>query len=386
MSKRKNPSSKEGQEVVNLLTTKNTANATNESNLNTKETSSEVQANAKTKEPNSMSVDSVNTKNNQQGGFTQESTSEKESTSNPLTPSIVITQQMKDLDMTMQKATEAVLAGQKEEAAFLFRIHEQMKNLPLIKSISEKPTRQKETIIIDEDKLKPPNNTKINPSKSHEVVKEARVENGFTFREGASTNTDSNVANWLEAHKENVENIRQTECWMVAFRYNLKMRTLLFTKKVTYEDGSTGPIDISKERVKVKEICFAKARKCDELSFTDNPYAEGGERFEWDHNTGTQKNRQNISRNSSYNSNYSNNSSYRNSNNSSIHANHRNSNSNYNMNNENNNHLKQPNMMNNQKIQIENKKRKGYTGNNFDPNYVRKEKGTKQPLASTSKQ
>lgn len=95
------------------------------------------------------------------------------------------------------------------------------------------------------------------------------------------------LAIWLELHKEHVENIRKTECWMVACRYDLKMQTLLFMEKVTYPDGATGPIDISKYRVDIKEMCFAKARKCDELSFNNNPYAYGGERFDWDHNNGT---------------------------------------------------------------------------------------------------
>ncbi|EGF97463.1 uncharacterized protein MELLADRAFT_69981 [Melampsora larici-populina 98AG31] len=146
------------------------------------------------------------------------------------------------------------------------------------------------------------------------------------------------------------------------------MRTLLFTEKVTYEDGTTGPIDISKCRLDLKEICFAKARKCDELSFKDNPYAEGGERFDWDHNTGNPKTRQNLSRNTSFNSNQSTSTqrNYNNNNNlnsNQINSQFNNSSSNY------------------QKPQNDGKKRKGYLGGNFDPNYVRK---GKQPETSNN--
>lgn len=157
-------------------------------------------------------------------------------------------------------------------------------------------------------------------------------------------------------HKEHVENIRETECWMVAFRYDLKMRTLLFTEKVTYSDGATGPIDISKYRVDIKEMCFAKARKCDELIFNDNPYAYGGERYDWDHNNGVPRSRQNLSRSSSYNSNAS-----------------------YTNNQQNASIQYKPNLYQNQstsdpKSQNEGKKRKGYMGSNFDANYNRKGK------------
>lgn len=59
-----------------------------------------------------------------------------------------MTQHEKDLEAMMEKATAAVLAGDKKEAAFLFRIHEKMKamttpikntTIPTI-SITSKPT------------------------------------------------------------------------------------------------------------------------------------------------------------------------------------------------------------------------------------------------------
>lgn len=346
----------------------------------------------------------------------------------------------------MEKATAAVLAGDREEAAFLFRIHEKMKTLS--QNIEKDKEKSIPTISISNE------STTINKSSlsKQDIETEKVVENGFTFREGASTKTDSNVgltpffekninelrlpvpltifneewqeeawhyhaekkvrtdestkaqniysghpyphefsqtymawtinyrnflkairfkfkfvklAEWLEAHKEHVENIRETECWMVAFRYDLRMRTLLFTEKVTYSDGTTGPIDISKYRVDVKETCFAKSRKCDEIHFNDNPYAYGGERFEWDHNTGTPKSRQPLSRASSYNSN----SSYTQSTSQSSQV------------------------LNQQRknttapaVQFDGKKRKGYMGTNFDPNYVRKGKGNEQSTPTTNKQ
>lgn len=347
--------------------------------------------------------------------------------------------------MTMEKATAAVLAGNKEDAAFLFRLHERMK------SLNDDSAKSSNVNNLSLGVLK--TNTTTKASAVVELNDENVVENGFTFRDGASTKTESNVgltpffeknitelrlpvpltifneewqeeawqyhaekrvrsdettkaqnlysghpyphefsqtymawninyrnfirairhkfrfgklADWLEIHKEHVEKIRETECWMVAFRYDLKMRTLLFTEKVTYSDGATGPIDISKYRVDIKEKCFAKARKCDELSFTDNPYAYGGDRFDWDHNNGIPKSRHGLSRNSSYNSN----SSYTN----------------------------KPNMFqsnsappkvnpynaqqsSDSKPQNEVKKRKGYMGSNFDANYVRKGKGVENANA-----
>ncbi|KAH9823360.1 hypothetical protein DFH28DRAFT_1172843, partial [Melampsora americana] len=280
-----------------------------------------------------------------------------------------------DLDLTMEKATAAIMAGNKEEAAYFFRIHEQMKNLAnqtVIEQIIEVPRPSPKPFLIEEG------------GENRVAV----VEGGFTFVGGASTKLDSNIgltpffeknirelrmpvpltifneewqdeawqyhtekkvrsddqtkaqnlysglpypheftqnymawatnyrnfiktvrnkfkfnklAEWLEKHKENVEEIREEECWMVAFRYDLKMRTLLLTEKVTHADGSIGPIDISEKRRDVKELCFAKARKCDELSFFDNPYAKDGERFDWDHNTGTQK-KNSLSKSMSFNS------------------------------------------------------------------------------------
>lgn len=354
---------------------------------------------------------------------------------------------MKDLDMTMEKATAAVLAGNKEEAAFLFRIHEKMKSL-------KNPSEIMNTTIDNSNQEK----LITTPSMTVNLKCDNIVENGFTFREGASTKTDSNIgltpffeknikelrlpvpltifneewqeeawqyhaekkvksdestkaqniysglpyphefsqtymawtinyrnfikairhkfkfaklAEWLELHKENVENIRETECWMVAFRYDLKMRMLLFTEKVTYDDGATGPIDISKYRVDIKETCFAKARKCDELNFTDNPYAYGGERFEWDHNNGAIRGKQSLSRNSSYNSS----SSYNNTNN---HNSSQTSNQT-----KVNPYNSQP--ANTSRPSYDGKKRKGYMGTNYDANYIRKGKGSDQPAQGPAK-
>lgn len=258
--------------------------------------------------------------------------------------------------MTMEKAKAAIMAGNSEDAAFLFRIHEKMKSMGSTEACSSSKTlsTKETTLKIIEPKTKPNKSNSITLDLSGDNI----VENGFAFRDGASTKTESNLgltpffekninelrlpvpltifneewqeeawqyhaekkvrtdestkaqkiysghpyphefsqtymawsinyrnfirairhkfkfgklADWLEIHKEHVENIRETECWMVAFQCDLKMRMLLFTEKVTYTDGATGPIDISKYRVDIKEMCFAKARKCDELSFNDNP-------------------------------------------------------------------------------------------------------------------
>ncbi|EGF97462.1 uncharacterized protein MELLADRAFT_69980 [Melampsora larici-populina 98AG31] len=257
MSKRKNPASKEGQDVVNLLThegnqananimippanVKGTnevdqANAKNDSSISksnnqadainvskdTEKSTNEISPVHQNKE---VSIDLINDSNkeiNDAGsnriekgkGMIQIDDSYKEllgskpnaNATENLTPSIIVTQQMKDLDMTMDRATAAVLAGNKEEAAFLFRIHEQMKaaeerlrsstttlnptsvSLSVNQEKNSKGVNLKSNpiIILDENNLKQPNSNKV--EEGSEIV-----ENGFTFREGASTNTDSNV-------------------------------------------------------------------------------------------------------------------------------------------------------------------------------------------------
>ncbi|KAH9806744.1 hypothetical protein DFH28DRAFT_1164055, partial [Melampsora americana] len=470
MSKRRNPTSKEGQEILNSL-----LSGSNNSTMN--ELSSNTQANANTNDDNrsiapankandtsdkapadnssdkapaknasNNNTDSTsdeanaNTQNNSSGKVntntnTQDKNSEKQIIdetykqllgSKPTeTGKLKLNQQQSsDLDLTMERATAAVIAGNKEEAAYFFRIHEQMKNLnnqSVKERIIEVPKPSPKPFLIEEDGEK----------------KVAVVEGGFTFVGGASTNFDSNIgltpffeknirelrmpvpltifneewqdeawqyhtekkirsddqtkaqnlysglpypheftqnymawatnyrnfiktirnkfkfcklAEWLEKHKENVEEIREEECWMVAFRYDLKMRTLLLTEKVTHADGLIGPIDISEKRRDIKELCFAKARKCDELGFFDNPYAKDGERFDWDHNTGAQK-RNNFSRNSSYGNQINQNRKKQ-----------------YNNNNQNND---TPEASGSNQLARGNNKRK-YMGSNFDPHYAEK--------------
>ncbi|KAH9807298.1 hypothetical protein DFH28DRAFT_854473, partial [Melampsora americana] len=87
------------------------------------------------------------------------------------------------------------------------------------------------------------------------------------------------LAEWLEKHKENIELMRKTE--------------------ITLADGLIGPIGTSEKREDLKELFFAKAGKCDELTFSDNPYTIGGGCFDWNHKTGAPK-KQALSRNSLY--------------------------------------------------------------------------------------
>lgn len=92
-------------------------------------------------------------------------------------------------------------------------------------------------------------------------------------------------ATWAEAHQSNVEFYHARDNWMTAFRYDVKIRMNAFAFRVS-EGGVSAPPDISQRREDVAAICFAEARRLNEGSFTDNPYAKGGVRSGYDWTTG----------------------------------------------------------------------------------------------------
>ncbi|KAH9447960.1 hypothetical protein Pst134EB_021948 [Puccinia striiformis f. sp. tritici] len=57
------------------------------------------------------------------------------------------------------------------------------------------------------------------------------------------------------------------------------------------DDGSQSIANISVFREDVAQVAYSKARKFDELAFTNNPYAKGGSRAGWDPETGAPKER-----------------------------------------------------------------------------------------------
>lgn len=96
-------------------------------------------------------------------------------------------------------------------------------------------------------------------------------------------------AKWGEIHRENVEAIRDASGWMVALRYDVKIRSSAFRMKCS--NGTTeGAPDIRTRRKDIEEECYAEARRFNELGFGSvNPYAKGGERFDWNPRNGQPK-------------------------------------------------------------------------------------------------
>ncbi|KAH9816863.1 hypothetical protein DFH28DRAFT_860739, partial [Melampsora americana] len=97
-------------------------------------------------------------------------------------------------------------------------------------------------------------------------------------------------AEWGAIHKENVEKIRDASGWMVALRYDVKIRDSAFRMKCL--NGITeGTPDIRKHRKDVEEDCYSEARRFGELGFKmENPYSKGGEREGWNPRNGEPKN------------------------------------------------------------------------------------------------
>lgn len=96
-------------------------------------------------------------------------------------------------------------------------------------------------------------------------------------------------AKWGEIHRENVEAIRDASGWMVALRYDVKIRDSVFRMKCS--NGTTkGTPDIRKRRKDVEEECYAKSRRFNELGYgSENPYSKGGERQDWNPRNGQPK-------------------------------------------------------------------------------------------------
>ena len=73
---------------------------------------------------------------------------------------------------------------------------------------------------------------------------------------------------------------------MVALQYIIQIRTNAFAHQVTLADGSTSVADISIMQEKVRNTCYATARRFNELEFKDvNPYAPGETQEDWDPTT-----------------------------------------------------------------------------------------------------
>ncbi|KAH9444138.1 hypothetical protein Pst134EB_026517 [Puccinia striiformis f. sp. tritici] len=95
------------------------------------------------------------------------------------------------------------------------------------------------------------------------------------------------LAEWILLHKANCDQMLSKDGFMVALRYDIKMRTNVWQFKPTI-DGVEFISDFSEVRQDTYEEVYSEARANGELILkTANPYAIGGPREKWEAATGT---------------------------------------------------------------------------------------------------
>ncbi|EFP74788.1 uncharacterized protein PGTG_01381 [Puccinia graminis f. sp. tritici CRL 75-36-700-3] len=92
-------------------------------------------------------------------------------------------------------------------------------------------------------------------------------------------------ANWILEHKSNVDQIISEDGFLVGFRYDLIVRQNAFSYQVETDQGMSA-MDISIFRKEVKREAWKVTRNLEELDYSDNPYALGGPKFNFDPQTG----------------------------------------------------------------------------------------------------
>ncbi|KAA1069370.1 hypothetical protein PGT21_022392 [Puccinia graminis f. sp. tritici] len=90
------------------------------------------------------------------------------------------------------------------------------------------------------------------------------------------------LGEWIILHKENTDKILRKDGFMVALRYDIRIRANTFAHRVV-KNGVKSFLDISIFRQEVYDTAYAEARRYKELIFKEvNPYAIGGVRASWD--------------------------------------------------------------------------------------------------------
>lgn len=111
---------------------------------------------------------------------------------------------------------------------------------------------------------------------------------------------------WATIHRENVEAIRDASGWMVALRYDVKIRDSAFRMKCSNGTVEGAP-DIRQRRKDVEEDCYAESRRFNKLGFgSENPYSKGGERADWNPRNGQPKPQASRYSNKKVNANFAN--------------------------------------------------------------------------------
>ncbi|KAA1097283.1 hypothetical protein PGT21_001804 [Puccinia graminis f. sp. tritici] len=108
----------------------------------------------------------------------------------------------------------------------------------------------------------------------------------------------------LATHKNNCDDITEEFGFMVAFRYDMEVRSNTFSHRITDEEVKNAIPDISQRKESVVEQCYNVCRNFGELEWEENLYAPGLSHSNHDPLTGYLK----ISRNGmNHSSNYHNN-------------------------------------------------------------------------------
>jgi hypothetical protein len=93
------------------------------------------------------------------------------------------------------------------------------------------------------------------------------------------------LAEWLVLHKEHCDKLQRKHGFMVALRYDIRIRNNAFAFRVE-SDGEESLSDISIYKPETADNAHAESRNLNELGVNDNPYAMGGIRFGYDPHTG----------------------------------------------------------------------------------------------------
>ncbi|KAH9464548.1 hypothetical protein Pst134EB_004077 [Puccinia striiformis f. sp. tritici] len=95
------------------------------------------------------------------------------------------------------------------------------------------------------------------------------------------------LPDWIRLHKANCDQMLSKDGFMVALRYDIKMRANTWQFKLTV-NGVKYILDFSKVRQDTYKEAYSQARANGELIFkTVNPYATGGPGEKWEAVTGT---------------------------------------------------------------------------------------------------
>ncbi|KAA1101020.1 hypothetical protein PGT21_004706 [Puccinia graminis f. sp. tritici] len=79
----------------------------------------------------------------------------------------------------------------------------------------------------------------------------------------------------LATHKNNCDDITEEFGFMVAFRYDMEVRSNTFSHRITDEDVKNAIPDISQRKESVVEQCYNICRNFGELEWEENLYAPG---------------------------------------------------------------------------------------------------------------